>query len=58
MIRLSRRAELDLAEIWTYVASDSVSRADALIGELARRPEPATVHPDIGQIEFDALGVS
>ena len=35
-VRLSPRARFDLIEIWTYIADDSVARADAFIDRVDR----------------------
>jgi len=48
------RALLDLAEIWSYIAEDSVTNADAFasridktLGLLARRPGIGRVRPEL-----------
>ena len=48
--RLSPLAELDLEEIWLYVAQDSgIVLADRLIDEIARRFGLLATHPDAGR---------
>ena len=36
-VKIARQAETDLAEIWTYVAADSVDNANQFILKLERR---------------------
>ena len=57
--RLSPLAELDLGEIWLYVAQDSgVGRADGLIDQIARRCGLLAAHPSVGRLRDDiASGV-
>ncbi len=48
--RLSALAELDLEEIWLYVAQDSgVTRADRLVDAIARGLDLLVAHPDAGR---------
>ena len=52
--RLSPLAELDLEEIWLYVAQDrGVASADRLIDEIARRLWLLATHPDAGRARDD-----
>jgi plasmid stabilization system protein ParE len=41
-------AEIDLDEIWEYIAKDGVDAADRVIGEIQRRIEAAVTFPYIG----------
>ena len=48
--RLSPVAQLDLEEIWLYVAQDSgVALADRLVHEIARGLDLLAAHPDAGR---------
>lgn len=47
--RLSDLAESDLAEIWSYVAEDSPTRADRLIDAIFDRFELLVEQPRIGR---------
>ena len=54
--RLSPLAELDLEEIWLYVAQDSgVALADRLIHVIARGLDLLAAHPDAGRAR-DEIG--
>ena len=56
--RLSALAELDLDEIWLYVAQDSsVARADRLIDEIVRRFGLLAAHPEAGRARDDIASV-
>ena len=57
--RLSPLAELDLEEIWLYVAQDSgIDTADRLIEEITKRFALLATHPDAGRLREDiAAGV-
>ena len=57
--RLAPVAELDLEEIWLYVAQDSgVDAADRLIEEITKRFALLATHPDAGRLRDDiAAGV-
>jgi toxin ParE1/3/4 len=54
-LRRTPSAELDLQEIWNYVADDNLDAADKLVlglaetcALLARRPEIGRTRPDLG----------
>ena len=52
--RLSPLAELDLEEIWLYVAQDNgVGAADRLIEEITKRFVLLATHPDAGRLRDD-----
>ena len=57
--RLAPLADLDLEEIWLYVAQDSgVNAADRLIDEITERFGLLATHPDAGRLRDDiAAGV-
>lgn len=55
-VRLTRRAEADLEEIWSFIGTDSVSAADqllekiaAVLGKLARFPHLGRRRPELTQ---------
>jgi toxin ParE1/3/4 len=47
--RISPRASEDLAEIWSYIADDSVANADAFIDELYETMEVLSRQPGSGR---------
>lgn len=47
-MRITDRAEDDLAEIWAYIAEDSPERATEFIRQIAERFAPLLFHPEIG----------
>ena len=49
------QAEADLIEIWTYIAQDSVSRADKLLDEFDEKSQTLSRSPFIGKAR-DELG--
>ena len=53
--KLSRQAEQDLEDIWTYVAQESEQAADALIDAIIRRFPKIGTFPEIGKRRDDVL---
>ena len=49
---LTRQANVDLEEIWTYLAQDNVDAADKLIGEFAEAVQLLASRPDLGVPQF------
>ena len=45
----SPRAEADLIEIWTYIAQDSLTRADKLIDEIGEKSQTLAESPLMGK---------
>jgi toxin ParE1/3/4 len=43
------RAEADLLDIWSYIAEDSVSRADAFVDRIDQTPRTLAGQPRIGR---------
>jgi toxin ParE1/3/4 len=57
-LRISPRAREDLIEIWSYIADDSVTNADAFIDRLYETVESLCRNPGLGrQREELALGI-
>ena len=50
---LSREADTDLDDLWSYVAEDSVGAADTLIAKLFDAFESLARHPDMGRKRED-----
>jgi toxin ParE1/3/4 len=48
-LRISPRAREDLIEIWSYIADDSVTNADAFIEKLYEAIEGLGRHPGSGR---------
>ena len=44
-VKISRRAEIDLEEIWDYIAADSVENATRFIVELETRMKTLSYSP-------------
>ena len=45
-VKIARQAETDLAEIWAYIAGDSVDNANEFILKIEKRMKPWRIHPD------------
>ncbi|HEY8033156.1 MAG TPA: type II toxin-antitoxin system RelE/ParE family toxin [Methylocella sp.] len=59
-MRIARtaRAEEDLIDIWTYIASDNERAADRVLDALERKTNLLASNPNIGRERFDiAAGV-
>ena len=57
-MKITSKAEDDLAEIWANIAEDSAERATAFINQIAERFEPLRDHPEIGPSRDElALGL-
>lgn len=54
-IRITRGAEADLAEIWTYVAEDSVENADGFVEKVEHTIKTLQRSPYAGRLR-DELG--
>ncbi len=50
---LTPQAELDLNEIWDYIARDSVEQADRVLGEIEKAMRALTSQPDMGHLRED-----
>ena len=48
-IRISPRARSDLTEIWSYIADDSISNADAFIDKLHEAVKALASQPGVGR---------
>ena len=48
-LRISQRARADLIDIWSYIADDSVTNADAFIDKLYEAIEALGRHPGSGR---------
>lgn len=47
--RIAAQASVDLAEIWAFIAADSISAADRFLDDVAARCESAARLPGIGR---------
>jgi len=57
-VRIRPRAEIDLFEIWNYIADDSEARADAFIDKIHQRFVALSEQPSMGRARDElALGV-
>jgi toxin ParE1/3/4 len=48
-VRISPRARSDLTEIWSYIADDSISNADAFIDKLYEAVKALASQPGVGR---------
>ena len=51
--RLTLEAELDILDIWTYVASDNLSAADKLEADILQGCQHVANRPDLGHFRKD-----
>lgn len=53
LLKRTRQAEIDLLDIWAFIAEDNSKAADNIVGQLDARSHELLVHPDMGQARND-----
>ena len=51
-LRRTRQAEIDLVEIWTFIAEENAIAADKLIRDLDVRSHQLLTHPKMGVVKW------
>jgi toxin ParE1/3/4 len=52
-LHFSRQAEIDLTEIWEYVADDNLDAADTLVFRIREQARLIATQPQMGKKRFD-----
>lgn len=52
-VRLSRDANTDLLEIWTYIAGENEAAAARMVRKLARMIDLLSDHPEMGRVRYE-----